>query len=125
MGVIYDGPTALIDLFDRDVGKRGSRRETLGRPFNPWTITSDMIALLYHTSLSWCFPNTAYFPYKLNMHSQHDNDSGEKRQIEQVESENEQIDQDLDRIATVNVDNYHGLNAKTVLVYAVCSSIIL
>ena len=59
------------------------------------------------------------------MHSQHDNDSGEKRQIEQVESEKEHTDQDLDRIATVNVDNYHGLNAKTVLVYAVCSSVIL
>jgi hypothetical protein len=59
------------------------------------------------------------------MHSQHDNDSGEKRQIEQVESEKEHTDQDLDRIATVNVDNYHGLNAKIVLVYAVCSSVIL
>jgi hypothetical protein len=57
------------------------------------------------------------------MHSKQDTDSGEKRQVEQVESENEPVDQDLDRIATVNVNNYHGLNAKIVLVYAVCSSV--
>jgi hypothetical protein len=58
------------------------------------------------------------------MHSQPDSESGEKRELDLVESENEQIDQDLDRIATVNI-NYHGLSAKIILVYAVCSPIIL
>ncbi|KAE9363866.1 MFS general substrate transporter [Stipitochalara longipes BDJ] len=52
------------------------------------------------------------------MHSQPDTESGDKRELELVESENEQFSQDLDRIATVNVNNYHGLNAKIVLVYA-------
>jgi hypothetical protein len=60
-----------------------------------------------------------------NMHSQPDSESGEKRELDLVESENEQIDQDLDRIATVNINNYHGLSAKIILVYTVCSPIIL
>jgi hypothetical protein len=58
--------------------------------------------------------------HDLEMHSQPDTESGDKRELEVVESENEQINQDLDRIATININNYHGLNAKIILVYAVC-----
>jgi hypothetical protein len=57
------------------------------------------------------------------MHPQPDTESGEKKYFEQVESENERVDQDLDGTATVNVNNYHGLNAKIILVYAVCFSV--
>ena len=32
-------------------------------------------------------------------------------------------DQQLDRVATVDIDNYHGLTAKTVLVYIVSQHI--
>ena len=32
-------------------------------------------------------------------------------------------DQQLDRIATVDVDNYHGLTANTVLVYLVSEAV--
>lgn len=34
-------------------------------------------------------------------------------------AEVEVVDDDLQRIDTVNVDNYHGLSAKTILVYCV------
>ncbi len=56
------------------------------------------------------------------MHSQPDTESGDKRELEMAESENEQADQDSGRVATVNVDNYHGLSAKIILVYAVSAS---
>ena len=56
------------------------------------------------------------------MHSQPDTESGDKRELDLVESESEQVEQDLDRIATININNYHGLSAKVILVYAVSFS---
>jgi hypothetical protein len=50
------------------------------------------------------------------MSSPPNTESFDKRELEQVESENEDVD--LSRSATVN--NYHGLSAKIITVYAVC-----
>ena len=45
---------------------------------------------------------------------------GELHQKEWLgDSEASRPSPDLDRIATVDIDNYHGINLKTVLVYAV------
>ena len=89
----------------------------------PGIFWSDHSPLSYELWFNVCQFGT--IPDNSNMHSQPDTESGDKRELELVESENEQVDQDLDRTATVNINNYHGLSAKIILVYAVCSSAIL